>query len=152
PRRHACARSTAPALPGGQHAWVASACPRLSLVPWPPVAARGDDHRRCTARQGFWAGARPAGRSTLSAPRGERNPPLCSEASPMSSTWYESFFSPLALEFWRAVVPPEVTEAEVAFVERALGLKGSGRLLDLPCGHGRHALALARRGYQVTGV
>jgi SAM-dependent methyltransferase len=70
----------------------------------------------------------------------------------MSIPWYESFFSPLALEFWRAVVPPEATEAEVAFVERALGLERPGRLLDLPCGQGRHALALAARGHRVTGI
>jgi len=70
----------------------------------------------------------------------------------MSTPWYESFFTPLALEFWRAVVPPEATEAEVAFVERALGLEHPGRLLDLPCGHGRHALAFAARGHHVTGI
>jgi len=70
----------------------------------------------------------------------------------MSNEWYESFFSPLALEFWRAIVPSAATEAEVAFVERALGLERPARLLDLPCGHGRHALALARRGHRVTGI
>jgi SAM-dependent methyltransferase len=70
----------------------------------------------------------------------------------MQPEWYESFFSPLALQFWRAVVPPESTGEEVDFVERALGLGRPGRLLDLPCGEGRHALELARRGHRVTGV
>ncbi len=70
----------------------------------------------------------------------------------MQAEWYESFFSPLALQFWRAVIPPGSTLDEVAFVERALGLGSRGRLLDLPCGEGRHALELARRGHQVTGV
>jgi SAM-dependent methyltransferase len=70
----------------------------------------------------------------------------------MQGEWYESFFSPLALEFWRAVIPPRTTSDEVDFVERALGLGGPGRLLDLPCGEGRHALELARRGHRVTGV
>lgn len=70
----------------------------------------------------------------------------------MSSEWYESFFSPLALQFWRAVVPPESTRDEVDFVERALGLGRPGRLLDLPCGEGRHALELVRRGHRVTGI
>src|SRR5262245_49903922 len=70
----------------------------------------------------------------------------------MQPEWYESFFSPLALEFWRAVVSPESTRDEVDFVERALGLGRPGRLLDLPCGEGRHALELARRGHRVTGV
>jgi len=70
----------------------------------------------------------------------------------MQPEWYESFFSPLAMEFWRAVVPPESTREEVDFVERSLVLDRPGQLLDLPCGEGRHALELARRGHRVTGV
>jgi len=70
----------------------------------------------------------------------------------MQPEWYESFFSPLAMEFWRAVIPPESTREEVGFVERSLALDRPGQLLDLPCGEGRHALELARRGHRVTGV
>ena len=70
----------------------------------------------------------------------------------MQREWYESFFTPLALQFWRAVIPPEATRDEVDFVERALGLGRPGWLLDLPCGEGRHALELALRGHRVTGV
>jgi 2-polyprenyl-3-methyl-5-hydroxy-6-metoxy-1,4-benzoquinol methylase len=33
-----------------------------------------------------------------------------------------------------------------------LGLRPPQRILDLPCGQGRHAIELARRGYDVTGV
>ncbi len=44
------------------------------------------------------------------------------------------------------------TDAEVAFIERALGLTEPCDLLDLCCGHGRHSVRLARRGYRVTGV
>jgi SAM-dependent methyltransferase len=69
----------------------------------------------------------------------------------MRREWYETFFSPLALEFWRAVIPEEATRDEVDLVERELGLGGPGRLLDLPCGEGRHTLELARRGHRVTG-
>jgi SAM-dependent methyltransferase len=70
----------------------------------------------------------------------------------MRREWYETFFSPMAMEFWRAVVPPDAAHDEVDLVERVLGLDGPGRLLDLPCGEGRHALELARRGHRVTGV
>ena len=43
------------------------------------------------------------------------------------------------------------TEGEVDFVERELGADRSQRILDIGCGTGRHAIELARRGYQVTG-
>ncbi len=47
------------------------------------------------------------------------------------------------------------TQAECAFIERCLttyGPKGAKRLLDIGCGSGRHLSALAKRGYQVTGL
>lgn len=44
------------------------------------------------------------------------------------------------------------SKAEVDFVERVLELRPGSCVLDLCCGHGRHAIELARRGYQVTGV
>lgn len=50
---------------------------------------------------------------------------------------------------------PEAVEAaahEAAFAWKALGLKRGERLLDVPCGSGRHSLELARRGALVLGV
>lgn len=44
------------------------------------------------------------------------------------------------------------TEQEVAFLVDALGLKPGMNVLDVGCGPGRHALALARRGIDVHGV
>lgn len=46
----------------------------------------------------------------------------------------------------------EDTENQVEFIIKALGLTGGERVLDLACGYGRHALALARRGFAVVGV
>jgi SAM-dependent methyltransferase len=66
--------------------------------------------------------------------------------------WYETFFGPLALEFWDKAVPPSATAEEVTFLVRNLGVEPPARLLDLPCGLGRHALALAGQGYRVTGI
>jgi SAM-dependent methyltransferase len=70
----------------------------------------------------------------------------------MESPWYQSFFTSLALDFWRAAVPPEATLNEVGFLVHELGVSPPARLLDLPSGLGRHALALASNGYRVTGI
>jgi SAM-dependent methyltransferase len=47
---------------------------------------------------------------------------------------------------------PALTLADVDFLEKTFGVKPSSRLLDVPCGNGRHSIELARRGYRVTGV
>jgi SAM-dependent methyltransferase len=70
----------------------------------------------------------------------------------MKPEWYESFFTALALDFWQAAVPAASTVDEVDFLIRELGVSPPERLLDLPSGLGRHALVLARRGYEVTGI
>ncbi len=44
------------------------------------------------------------------------------------------------------------TEQEVDFLVEALALEPGMRVLDVGCGPGRHALALARRGFDVVGV
>jgi SAM-dependent methyltransferase len=44
------------------------------------------------------------------------------------------------------------TEQEVAFLLEQLDLRPGQRVLDVGCGPGRHAYALARRGIEVVGV
>jgi len=68
------------------------------------------------------------------------------------SDWYLTFFTDPVMHFWDAVVPPAATDAEIAFILRHLPLHPPARILDVPCGSGRHALALARKGFTVTGV
>ncbi|MFJ7305910.1 SAM-dependent methyltransferase [Streptomyces sp. NPDC099088] len=69
-----------------------------------------------------------------------------------SSDWYSDFFSYLPNEFWRRAVPPEATQADIDFIERELDLAPESRILDVPCGSGRHTLGLAARGHRVTGI
>ena len=66
--------------------------------------------------------------------------------------WYADFFTELPNEFWRRAAPPESAEADIDFVERQLGLSPGSRIVDVPCGSGRHSLASAARGHLVTGI
>ena len=77
---------------------------------------------------------------------------MSSISSTISSTWYTDFFTELPNEFWRRAVPPWATEAELDFVVRRLGLAAGSRIVDVPCGSGRHALGLAARGHRVLGI
>jgi len=66
--------------------------------------------------------------------------------------WYTEFFTELPNEFWRRAAPPESATAEIDFVEHQLGLAPGSRIVDVPCGSGRHSLAMAARGHVVTGI
>lgn len=70
----------------------------------------------------------------------------------MDPHWYRDFFSGIALDLWRNATPDESTETEVAWLVEALALPSAARVLDVPCGNGRHARALTRAGHQVTGL
>jgi SAM-dependent methyltransferase len=63
--------------------------------------------------------------------------------------WFHDFFHGLAVDFWVAVAPD--VGADLPFLENAFHASG-GAILDVACGAGRHSIALARRGYEVTGV
>lgn len=63
--------------------------------------------------------------------------------------------------FFKTVWPeigPAVTahragaDTDILPLLRKLKLRRCARVLDVPCGYGRHAILLARRGYRVTGV
>ncbi|MEZ6196018.1 MAG: methyltransferase domain-containing protein [Planctomycetota bacterium] len=66
--------------------------------------------------------------------------------------WFDGFFEGLALELWRLAVDPAHTAREVDDLEARLGLAPGARILDAPCGLGRHSLEFARRGHRVLGI
>jgi cyclopropane fatty-acyl-phospholipid synthase-like methyltransferase len=70
----------------------------------------------------------------------------------MNPNWYRTFFEGPPVEFWRQAATPEWTSSEVDLAWRELGLAAGSRVLDCPCGHGRHSLELTRRGCQVIGI
>lgn len=66
--------------------------------------------------------------------------------------WYREFFSGIPLECWSKIASPEMTGQEAEFIKRMLRLEKNERILDVPCGNGRHASILAGQGFKVTGV
>jgi SAM-dependent methyltransferase len=66
--------------------------------------------------------------------------------------WWKSFFEGVAVSMWLQALPPEHTEREADTIERVLDVGPGAEILDVPCGGGRLSLALADRGYRVTGV
>jgi SAM-dependent methyltransferase len=70
----------------------------------------------------------------------------------LQQQWFETFFQGAAADFWIRAIPPVQTLQECDYLQRVLEIHPGDKLLDVPCGHGRHAIELARRGYRVTGV
>ena len=67
--------------------------------------------------------------------------------------WTTEFFTAPALDAWQRSRSHATTQAEVEFLSHALRLGSERRrLLDVPCGDGRHAVGLAQRGHAVTGI
>lgn len=70
----------------------------------------------------------------------------------IAADWWREFFSGVAVDLWLQVPTEEQTRSEVAFIQKVLQLPPRARVLDVPCGGGRHSLELAARGCRVTGV
>jgi SAM-dependent methyltransferase len=103
----------------------------------------------------------PPGKRPPKAPPNKRKrpPPPSSRSSdklkldlttPPARKWWEEMFSE---EFLRAIpiLSPRQLEREVRFIDEALAVNRGGRILDLACGAGQHAVELATRGYDLVG-
>ncbi|MES2795552.1 MAG: class I SAM-dependent methyltransferase, partial [Bacteroidota bacterium] len=70
----------------------------------------------------------------------------------ISDNWYEDFFKGINCELWENAIPADVTKQEVEFLLSELNLKKGQRILDIPCGFGRHSIEFAQKGFSITGV
>jgi cyclopropane fatty-acyl-phospholipid synthase-like methyltransferase len=70
----------------------------------------------------------------------------------ISDNWYEDFFQGINCEIWEKAIPTDVTKQEVDFLLSELNMPKGQHILDIPCGFGRHAIELSKRGFNVTGI
>lgn len=64
----------------------------------------------------------------------------------------DTYFAGYYKEIWKTIIPDELTIKEVDFMVPYFNLKEGSKVLDLMCGYGRHAIALAKKGIAVTAV
>jgi SAM-dependent methyltransferase len=70
----------------------------------------------------------------------------------VQTVWWQSFFEGGAVTMWLQALPAEHTEREADWLAGILAASPGAEILDVPCGAGRLSLALAERGYRLTGV
>jgi len=68
-----------------------------------------------------------------------------------SANWWTDYFDAQYLLEYEPLFSPERDRAEVARLIDVLGLPSGARILDVPCGQGRHAHLLAEAGFDVDG-
>jgi SAM-dependent methyltransferase len=66
--------------------------------------------------------------------------------------WADAYYGELYLASVADLLGPRLSALEADAVGALLGLRAGHRVLDLACGHGRHAWILAARGAAVAGL
>lgn len=66
--------------------------------------------------------------------------------------WWEGYFDRTFVSLYRDFLTPQRTEREIEGLRETVALPPGGAILDVPCGWGRHSIALAREGFRVTGL
>ena len=72
--------------------------------------------------------------------------------TPYETPWYVRFFKGDYLRIYGHTLQQDRTDLETQFAIHALDIQPHHRVLDLCCGQGRHSIALAKTGLDVTGV
>ena len=65
--------------------------------------------------------------------------------------WYEALFENYANNYEKEPFT-KGTLGECDFIEKEIQHDKTVKILDVGCGTGRHAIELAKRGYQITGI
>ena len=68
-----------------------------------------------------------------------------------SADWWTDYFDAQYLLEYEPLFSPERDRREVARLVDVLGVPSGARILDVPCGQGRHAHLLAEAGFDVDG-
>lgn len=97
-------------------------------------------------------------RQTRPSNKGERSP--AARATPVpdvrprpgASDWWASYFDAQYLLEYEPIFSPTQDRHEVARLIAILALPVGTRILDVPCGQGRHAHLLAEAGFDVDGL
>lgn len=146
-----------------------SAPSAAAVPPAPPAAAPGDDNQgRATLpppppmpmasmvskarilRDGEQAYTAEQLKEMLAGGKNDEAPDLAA-LKVGDNGWYNQIFN----EDYLRTIPksePRQTRREARFIIDRLGLEPGARVLDLACGTGRHAIELARKGYDMVGL
>ena len=71
---------------------------------------------------------------------------------PKSAEWWQNYFDSQYLLEYEPLFSLERDRREAARLIEVLGLPSGARVLDVPCGQGRHAHLLAESGFDVDGL
>lgn len=71
---------------------------------------------------------------------------------PVPDDWADNFFDSGFETTFRLLGKYDSTEQDIADLVELLTLQPGDRILDVPCGFGRHSGPLSQRGYSVTGI
>lgn len=71
----------------------------------------------------------------------------------MTKNWFKNFFEEFYFDYFYLNTQDRIQDIkEVDFIIQTLGLSKKSKILDLACGVGRHAIRLAKKGFNVVGL